>query len=554
MLTVIAQTDTYVVLNLTFVILYVDIVSFLMHISINSFLLSQLKKRGERMADYDVVVVGGGVGGLTAAALCQYAGMKTLVLEQSDRIGGCCSTFKTKKGFSFDLGASVVEVPHAFEEIFKRIGKKRSDYIDFMAVDPIYDYCDLSRGIRFNTPVSLEGTAEILGQFSKEDAKAFLDFAKIYTPQIKELVENFFYSPCQSFSDAISMLIKFPGILKALPLFATTHQKIVAKWFKHPDILCSMAFQAFYAGLPPDLCAGLYAVVGLLEHQGIYYPKGGMIAIPKGIQKAFEDMGGKVKMKQRVVRIMVENGHAHGVELWDGTQITAKNVVTNINAIRVYKDLIGRKHIPWYVWRGLNTMELSMPCPMIYLGVDYTPPLQAHHTLTLTNPDVMNSYWSDYYLKNEIYNVGGRNEVMGLISWASHMDPSLAPKGHHVLTHMGLAPYNVAGNNWDRYKEQYIDDAIDTIERYMIPDLREHVVFRDMMTPVDLERELLHPGGAVYGIQTDLSHMAMFRPANRSKCIKNLYLCGASTHPGGGVPTVIAGGIITGDLVVGDNA
>ena len=99
----------------------------------------------------------------------------------------------------------------------------------------------------------------------------------------------------------------------------------------------------------------------------------------------------------------------------------------------------------------------------------------------------------------EIFKVDGRNEVMGLISWASGVDPDLAPKGHHVLTHMGLAPYNVAGNNWDRYKEQYIEDAIDTVERYMLPGLKEHVVYSDMLTPVGLERELLHPGGAVYG-------------------------------------------------------
>ncbi len=502
------------------------------------------------MADYDVVVVGGGVGGITTAALCQHAGLKTLVLEQSDRIGGCCSTFQTKEGYHFDLGASVVEVPHAFEEVFKRIGRQRSDYVEFIPVDPIYDYSDVSRGVRFNYPVDLARTAEIMAQFSPEDARAFLGFAEKYTPQIKELVENFFYAPCQSFSDLVKMLVKFPGLLKALPLFATTHQKIVAKWFKHPDVLCSMAFQSFYAGLPPDMCAGLYAVVGLLEHQGIYYPRGGMIQIPKGIQKAFEEDGGKVEFNKRVVRILVEGGRAHGVELWDGTAITAKNVVTNLNAKKVYMDMIGRKHVPWRVWKGLETMVLSMPCPMIYLGVDYEPPLNAHHTLTLTNPDVMNSYWSDYYLKNEIFKVDGRNEVMGLISWASGVDPDLAPKGHHVLTHMGLAPYNVAGNNWDRYKEQYIEDAIDTVERYMLPGLKEHVVYSDMLTPVGLERELLHPGGAVYGIQTDLGHMAMFRPANKSKCIDNLYLCGASTHPGGGVPTVIAGGIITGDLLV----
>ncbi len=505
------------------------------------------------MPDYDVVVIGGGIGGLSAAALCQKAGMKTLVLEQSERIGGCCSTYEVE-GFHFDVGASVVEVTRAFEELFKRLDMDREKYIPLIPVDPIYDYCDNTRGVRFAYPTSVEDTARVIAEFSPEDAKAFLAFAEDYTPKIKGLVDNFFYAPSIGFLDTIKLIVKYPQMLSVLPMFVQTHQKIVAKYFKNDDVLASMAFQSFYAGMPPDMCAGLYAIVGLLEHEGIYYPEGGMIRIPAGIQQAFEDLGGETRFDSRVVRIMVEGRTAKGVELWDGTQITAGNVVGAINARKLYEDMVGREHIPWHVWRGVQSLVLSMPCPMIYLGVDYEPPLRAHHTLTLTGPQVMNDYWSDHYLKGKLYEVDGRPEVMGLISWASKIDPSLAPPGRHVLTHMGLAPYNLAGNDWDRCKEKYIDDAIATIERYIIPDLSEHVVYRDMATPKDLERMLLHPGGAVYGIQTDISHMAVFRPANRSKCIDNLYLAGASTHPGGGVPAVVAGGIITGGLVAEDNA
>ncbi len=505
------------------------------------------------MADYDVVVIGGGVGGLSAAALCQKAGMKTLVLEQSDRIGGCCSTFEVE-GFHFDVGASVVEVTSAFEELFKRLGLPREKYIPLVQVDPIYEYRDNTRGISFAYPTSVEETAEVISRFSPEDGKAFEKFAKDFTPKIIGLVNNFFYAPCQGFLDIIKLVIKYPKILEALPMFVTTHQKIVAKYFKNDDVLASMAFQSFYAGLPPDMCAGLYAVVGLLEHEGIFYPPGGMIKIPQGIQRAFEDLGGETQFGKRVVRILVENRKAYGVELWDGTQITAEVVVGAINAKKVYMDMIGREHLPWHVWRGISSMILSMPCPMIYLGVDYEPPLVAHHTLTLTPPQLMNDYWSDYYLKGKLYEVDGAPEIMGLVSWASKVDPSLAPKGKHVLTHMGLAPYNLVGDDWDRHKQRYVQEAIATIEKYLIPDLSDHVVYQDMATPKDLERMLLHPGGAVYGIQTDISHMAMFRPSNRSKSIKNLYLAGASTHPGGGVPAVVAGGIITGGLIVKDKS
>jgi phytoene desaturase len=505
------------------------------------------------MSDYDVIVVGGGVGGLSAAALCQKMGMKTLVLEQSDRAGGCCSTFEAD-GFHFDVGASVVEAPQAFYELFNRLGLDIEDYVPFYEVDPIYDYSDNTRGMRFAYPTSIEQTADVIAKLSPEDARAFLKFAEKYTDRIMGLIDNFFFAPCQGFVDVLRLIRKYPGMLKSLPMFATTHQKIVAKYFKDPDVLASMAFQSFYAGMPPDMCAGVYAIVGLVEHLGIYYPKnGGMIGIPNGIMRALEDLGGEVRFNQRVVKVNVEGRKARGVELWDGTVIDSRIVVGAVNAKTLYMDMIGREHLPWHVWRGIDSMELSMPCPMIYMGVDYEPPLNAHHTLTLTDPDVMNDYWSDNYLKGTIYEKDGRPEIMGLVSWASKIDPSLAPEGKHVLTHMGLAPYDLAGDDWDRHKEKWIDDAIDTIERYIIPDLSDHIVYRDMATPKDLERLLLTPGGAVYGIQTDLSHMAMFRPSNRSKSIENLYLAGASTHPGGGVCTVTAGGIITASLIEKDH-
>ena len=134
------------------------------------------------MADYDVVVIGGGAGGLSAAALCQKAGMKTLVLEQSERIGGCCSTFEAE-GFHFDVGASVVEVTASFEELFRRLGLSREKYIPMVPVDPIYDYCDIKRDVRFAYPTSVEETAEVISKISPEDGKTFLKFAKDFTSE-----------------------------------------------------------------------------------------------------------------------------------------------------------------------------------------------------------------------------------------------------------------------------------------------------------------------------------------------------------------------------------
>jgi len=164
------------------------------------------------MPDYDVVVIGGGVGGLSAAALCQKAGMKTLVLEQSQRIGGCCSTFEAE-GFHFDVGASVVEAPQAFYELFRRLSLDIEDYIPFYDVDPIYDYCDNTRGIRFAYPASIEETADVIATVSPGDARAFLKFAEKYMPRVLGLIDNFFYAPALGFMDILRIIKKYPGML-----------------------------------------------------------------------------------------------------------------------------------------------------------------------------------------------------------------------------------------------------------------------------------------------------------------------------------------------------
>ena len=159
------------------------------------------------MPDYDAIVIGGGVGGLSAGALCQKAGMKTLVLEQSDRIGGCCSTFEAE-GFHFDVGASVVEAPAAFYELFRRLELDIEDYIPWHTVDPIYDYCDIGAGKRFAYPTDVEATAEVIAQISPEDGRAFLDFARKYTPRIMGLMNEFFFAPCQGLVDVLRLIKK----------------------------------------------------------------------------------------------------------------------------------------------------------------------------------------------------------------------------------------------------------------------------------------------------------------------------------------------------------
>jgi phytoene desaturase len=333
--------------------------------------------------------------------------------------------------------------------------------------------------------------------------------------------------------------------LKYNSMFFSSYEGVIRKYFKDERIIESLSFHSFYAGLPPALLPGHFAMIPYSEHAGIYYSKGGMIGIPKGLQKCGERKGMKVRLKSPVKKILIEKGRAMGVMLEDGTEITSDLVISNINSKKMYFDLVGEEHIPWMARKGLKSYTYSMATPMLYLCLDYTPPLKDHHTLMTVPMGKMDDYWENYYKKG-IFPA----EQFGILSWTTKSDPSLAPKGHHVIAvTLAPGPYRLQGTTWDREKPALIQNIIKFLSKKYLPGLEKHVVHADLSTPVDFEKRLRSPEGAIYALRQDLPHSLMFRPSARSRFIKGLYLVGASTHPGGGVPTVTASGMIAADLI-----
>ncbi|MDD5712257.1 MAG: FAD-dependent oxidoreductase, partial [Smithellaceae bacterium] len=258
-----------------------------------------------------------------------------------------------------------------------------------------------------------------------------------------------------------------------------------------------------------------------------------------------EQLGMEVRLNTLVRKVMINDGRAVGIVLADGTEITADIVVSDINAKKLYLDLVGVEHLPRLARIGVKSYEYSMATPMLYLGVDYTPPLDGHHTLVTVPMEEMSDYWWRHYKKNRY-----PAEQFGIISWTSGSDPSLAPAGGNVIIlTMAPGPYRLEGTTWDEEKPRLTERIIDFMSRKYIPGLADHVKVALLSTPVDFEKRLLSPEGAIYALRQDIPHTTIFRPAAKSKSVEGLYLVGASTHPGGGVPTVIASGMIAADLI-----
>lgn len=494
------------------------------------------------MPDYDVIVIGAGCGGITAGALLAHQGRKTLVLEQAERIGGCCSTFE-RDGFHFDVGASIVEVIQPIRAAFQALGTTLEKELELIPCDPIMSVL-FPDGSRVTYPLSIEATAEVIGRISAEDGRRWFDFVAYMQELVEVALNTFFMMPACDLNDMLEMVRKDPRLVKFLPIFLTSYQDTLQRFFKHPDVLRTMAYQSLYFGLPPALVPGAYAMIPYTEHQGIYYPRGGMIQIPEAFRRVGAAHGMELRLKTRVERVLVRNGAVAGVRLADGSEITANLVVSDVNARMLYQKLIGEEHLPPLARRGLHSYAYSKGVPMLYLGLNSAPPLEAHHSIIAVSPEEVNRYWWQNVEAGRL-----PEEPFGLICWSTHADPDLAPAGKHILNLIPEGFYRLSGTDWDQEKEAYIERTLQYYSRFAIPGLADHVEVVECATPLDFERRLLLPEGAIYSLQQDLPALAVFRPSAKSKSIRGLYLAGSSTHPGGGVPTTIASGLICARLI-----
>ena len=494
------------------------------------------------MPDYDVIVIGGGLGGLSSGALLARQGRRVLVLEQSGQVGGCCSTFE-KDGFNFDVGASIIEIIQPIENVFKMLGTTLQKEMDLISCDPIMSFL-FENGQKITYPLSVEKTGEMISRISPEDGARWPEFCAFSQDLMDVTLDTFFSEPASTLQDMAALIKKNPRFLKFLPVFMTSYQSVLEKFFKNETVLKTMAYQAFYFGLPPALVPGPYAMVPYTEHVGIYYPKGGMIQIPLALQSLGEKFGMELRLNSHVTRVLIEKQRVKGVRLLDGTTITCKQVISNINARTLYLKLIGAEYLPSVALRGLRSYDYSISVPMVYIGLDYEPPLEAHHSIIAASPDDMNRQYFDYIRKGKL-----AKKNFGLICWSTHTDPSLAPSGHHILNVIPEGGYYLRDTTWDEEKPHFIERTIENLSKKAIPGLKDHVVAADCVTPLDFERKLMLPEGAIYSFQQDLTAQAVFRPSARSKVISGLYLAGSSTHPGGGVPTTIASGMIAAGLI-----
>lgn len=507
-------------------------------------------------SQYDVVIIGSGIGGLTSGALLAKRGFRVLVLEQSHRVGGCCSAFE-KDGYSFDVGAVFILARDIYERLFELLGLKLEDFLEMRLLDPVYDIF-FDNGNRALIHYDVEQTVEGLKSINPREAEGYRkfcrDMAAVWSGPNAASLKPF--KDLEEVSDLVRLAGRLfnPTLIRNLPMTLKTasgsQQKTIDRYFSDSNMKAVVGFENLYAGLPANRINGLFTLLSYVCHEGYYYPKGGMVAIPRAMARIVESNGGELRLKTRVKKIIVRDGTARGVELDDGEEVGARVVLSNASCIPTYMDLVGQEHLSRAFVRALKGYRVSIPCPIVYFGLKELPPFRCHSAVLVGGLEKVNAYWDEYFAQGLMARI---DDLPVGLTCPSLYDDTLAPEGRYSVSAILPSPYRLKYSSWDREKPYFIEEVIASVERRAFPGFGSLVEFADMTTPLDFERELNLPEGAIYGLEMSVPTLGPFRASYRSPVVKNLYLTGASTNPGGGVPLVMMSGMFASSLIVKDS-
>jgi phytoene desaturase len=503
------------------------------------------------------VVIGAGIGGIACAMRLQSLGFDTQILEALDAPGGRAYVRKAD-GFTFDMGPTVLTVPHFIEELFSlqqdhamlgepdfpphvldenvRVregvsgGPNTSKYVEIIPILPFYRiYFD--DGTFFDYDGDPVSTREQITQLAPEDLAGY----EAFHDQARAIFQRGFLTLGYTYFGSLgSMLRVVPDLLKlgaVRSLFG-----LVSKYFKSVKMRQVFSFEPLLVGGNPMKVPAIYAMIHFVEKTwGIHYAKGGTGALVAALVKKFEEMGGQLRVNAPVQRILVENGVAKGVELASGEKILADVVVSNADYATTYLKLVDKAH------RRINRDALvkfrkqSMSLMVIYFGYerrDNDPDLRHHNIILGPRYEA---------LLDEIF----EKKVMSPdFSQYLHIptltDPAMAPAGHHAAYTLIPVPNNASGIDWDIEGPKLSARVLTFLEeRGYIPDLAARLKHMSFITPDYFSETLGSYLGNGFGVEPVLTQTAFFRPHNKSEDVHNLYLVGQGTQPGGGTPSVM---------------
>ena len=472
------------------------------------------------------LVVGAGFGGLAAAIRLSAMGYRVQVLEKLDGPGGRAYV-RRQDGFTFDGGPTIITVPFLFEELWQLCGRKLSDDIDLRLMDPFYRV-RFDDGTHFDYSGDPERMRAEVARVSPDDVAGFDQFVAeadlCYQLGFEAL-------GCKAFDSIFDLLAALPSMAR-MRAWRTMHG-LVASYFKHPKLRMAMSLQTLLIGGNPFSVTGVYSLINALERRyGVYSAMGGTGAIVQGMVNLLQARGVPLRCNAEVKRIMVEDGRATGVQLATGEQLSADIVVCNSDTAWTYRNLVAPEHRRHWTDQRIERGRYSMSLFVWYFGTDRQYTDVPHHTMVL-GPRY-EGLLTDIFRHHRL-----ADDFSLYLHRPSATDPSVAPSGCDTFYVLSPVPHLQSGTDWAQQAEPYRQAVCRRLEETLLPGLSQHVISSHVMTPQNFQDDLLSFKGAAFGLEPLLLQSAWFRPHNRSEDVENLFMVGASTHPGAGVPGVL---------------
>ncbi|MDQ3247652.1 MAG: phytoene desaturase family protein [Chloroflexota bacterium] len=490
---------------------------------------------------HPIVVIGAGIGGLSAAIRLAAAGQRVLILEQNDQVGGKMGQHRAA-GFRWDTGPSVITMRPVFQELFAAVNRRLEDYLTLQPVDPLtrYFYQD---GTTLDASRDWPHMAAQIAALEPRDVEGYLRFLA-YAARLHRITgPTFIYDQPPALR---TLTQQSPLDFLQIDPWLTMDQ-VIRKHVRSPHLRQMLARFATYVGASPFQAPATLSVIADVELTGgVWYPQGGIYAIAGALATVAQEVGVDIQTGCAVEQIVVQNGQATAVRLKNGRTIEAAAVIANVDVATVYQHLLPPEIATAARRKHFTASETSCSGFVMLLGIEGLHPQLAHHNIFFS---------TDYPREfNDIFQRGvPPDDPTVYVAITSKSDADHAPPGCENWFVLVNAPPLGPHFDWATEVDAYRACVLDTLSRFGL-DIQTKIRTEITLTPVDLAQTTGAWRGALYGISSNRALNAFRRPHNRSGHIHGLYFVGGTTHPGGGVPMVILSGKVTAAMVLADVA
>jgi phytoene desaturase len=478
------------------------------------------------MTKPSAIVIGSGFGGLAAAIRLSCKGYHVQVLEKLDAPGGRASVHK-QDGFTFDAGPTIITAPYLLEELWTLCGRQFSHDITLKEMEPFYRI-RFDDGSWFDYSGNDKTMRSEIARFASDDLAGYDRFMVEANLAHKLGFEDLGGVTFDSIWDLLAAVPNMVRMRAWRSIYA-----LVAKHIKNPKLRMVFSFHPLLIGGNPFSVTSVYSLINTLERRfGVHWAMGGTGALIKGLVNLLEERGAQVRCSAPVTRILIENGRAVGVELQNGETLRSDIVVSNADTAWTYKNLVDKKYRQHWTDRKIANGKYSMSLFVWYFGTKKQYHDVPHHMIML-GPRYR-ELLTDIFKRHKL-----ADDFSLYLHRPSASDPSVAPAGCDAFYVLAPVPHLGSGTDWSKQAEPFRQSIQNLLEKTVMPGLGAEVISQKLMTPQDFHDNLWSYKGAAFGLEPLLLQSAWFRPHNRSEDVPGLYMVGAGTHPGAGVPGVL---------------